>query len=416
MKLRDIFGHPRAQRWLPARSVFLLLALMAGCASPRPPRPPSLNLPEVVKDLTAQRIGEQVVLHWTTSGKTTDRLDTKGPITAEICRVDHPLSPARPLLPPSRAASSCVPIARVSVHAGASQAADTLPGTLTAGSPAPLAYSIRLLNGSGRSAGLSPQVFAAAGAAPPPVEELRATPAPTGVILQWKPRNTPAAVELDRVLLPAAEAQPSHPASPKTPAKPPVSRKMKASHGSASGPAAISPPPPAEVKLRTPQQLSAHALDPGGVSDTTAAKGDTYRYTAQRVLTASFGGQLIGLRSVPSAPVTVLIRDIFPPAIPTGLEAVPAGAAPADRSIDLSWTPNADNDLAGYFVYRQQVASTGESEGTATRLNQTPVAGPAWSDRTVVTGQRYAYRVTAVDVSGNESKPSAAVQEVFREP
>ena len=415
MKLRDIFGHPRAQRWPPARSVFLLLALMAGCASPRPPRPPSLNLPEVVKDLTAQRIGDQVVMHWTTSGKTTDRLDTKGPITAEICRADHPLPPAMPLHPPSKAASLCVPIIRVSAHVGASQAADTLPRALTAGSPAALAYSIRLLNGSGRSAGLSQQVFAAAGAAPPPVEELRATPAPTGAILQWQPRNTSAAVELDRVLLPAAGAQPSHPAPPKTPAKAPVSRKMKATHGSAAGPPATSPPPPTEVKLRTPQP-SADALDPGGVSDTTAAKGDTYRYTAQRVLTASFGGQLIPLRSVPSAPVTVLIRDIFPPSAPTGLEAVPAGAAPTDKSIDLSWTPNTDNDLAGYFVYRQQVASTGESEGTATRLNQTPIAGPAWSDRTVVTGQRYAYRVTAVDVSGNESKPSAAVQEVFREP
>ena len=109
------------------------------------------------------------------------------------------------------------------------------------------------------------------------------------------------------------------------------------------------------------------------------------------------------------------MRDIFPPQTPSALEAVPGGATAADRSIDLSWTPDSDADLAGYFVYRQEVDSNDVVTGTVTRLNTTPVVGPAYRDQTALAGHRYAYRVTAVDTAGNESAPSADVQETLRE-
>jgi fibronectin type 3 domain-containing protein len=113
------------------------------------------------------------------------------------------------------------------------------------------------------------------------------------------------------------------------------------------------------------------------------------------------------------------MRDTFPPAVPSGLEAVPGGATAAGRSIDLSidlsWTPDTDADLAGYFVYRQEVDPQGQVTGTVTRLNITPVVGPAYRDQTALAGHRYAYRVTAVDTAGNESAPSADVQETVRE-
>jgi hypothetical protein len=143
--------------------------------------------------------------------------------------------------------------------------------------------------------------------------------------------------------------------------------------------------------------------------------GESYRYTAQRVRSISFNGHELELRSVVSPPVTVVMRNTFPPHAPSALEAVPGGATVADRSIDLSWTPNADPDLAGYFVYRQDIDSKGVVAGTATRLNATPVVGPAYRDQTAMAGRRYAYRVTAVDTAGNESSPSEAVQETLRE-
>ena len=61
---------------------------LAGCASPGPPLPPSLKLPQVVAPtaLTATRVGDAVTLHWTTPMRTTDKLLIAGPITAVICR------------------------------------------------------------------------------------------------------------------------------------------------------------------------------------------------------------------------------------------------------------------------------------------------------------------------------------------
>ena len=40
----------------------LTAAALAGCANPGPPRPPSLQLPEMVGDLSAERIGNRVLL------------------------------------------------------------------------------------------------------------------------------------------------------------------------------------------------------------------------------------------------------------------------------------------------------------------------------------------------------------------
>jgi hypothetical protein len=143
--------------------------------------------------------------------------------------------------------------------------------------------------------------------------------------------------------------------------------------------------------------------------------GESYQYTAQRVRSISLGGHTLELRSAISSPATVAMRDTFPPHAPTDLEAIPGGVTAADRSIDLSWTPNIDPDLAGYNVYRQDVDSKGVAAGTVARLNTTPVAGPAYRDQTAVAGRRYAYRVTAVDTAGNESAPSADAQETLRE-
>src|SRR5277367_6498851 len=87
MKFSPILCHLNARRWLPAAAAVLAISGAAGCASPGPPQPPSLKLPEMVKDLTAQRVGDVVRLHWTTPSTTTDNIDIKGPMTADVCRM-----------------------------------------------------------------------------------------------------------------------------------------------------------------------------------------------------------------------------------------------------------------------------------------------------------------------------------------
>jgi hypothetical protein len=236
-------------------------------------------------------------------------------------------------------------------------------------------------------------------------------------MLEWQLTNSSAPVQLDRLPVgpDGIAVEPPQRKVPTKSSKP----KIKKTPPSHPKPAPASPPKPLEInetapieaKLRTPIE----SADPGGTIDHTAQMGESYQYTAQRVRTVSLGGHTLELRSAVSPPVTVAMHDTFPPRAPSGLEAVPGGATAADRSIDLSWTPDTDADLAGYFVYRQEVDPQGQVTSTVTRLNITPVAGPAYRDQTALAGHRYAYRVTAVDTAGNESAPSADVQETLRE-
>jgi hypothetical protein len=408
MKFPLILCHRATRGWLPAAAALIVCA--AGCASPGPPRPPSLDLPEVVKDLAAERVGDVVNLHWTTPAMTTDRLEIKGAMTAQICRINVPD-------PAPQTATACTLVTRLPVQPGPTQAAEALPPVLTTDPPSLLGYRVEILNTHGRSAGPSREAFVASGVAPPPVDQLRATPTRDGAMLEWQPKD-PAAVELDRLPV-GSNGVVVEPPQPKTTSKSfsrstikkPADNSKKPAAAASPKPLQITPPAPVEIKLRTPVQPT----DPGGTIDHTAQMGESYRYTAQRVRAVSLGSHALELRSPVSQPVTVAMRDIFPPHPPSGLEAVPGGATAADRSIDLSWSPNTEADLAGYIVYRQEIDSKGEAAGTATRLNATPVVGPAYRDQTAIAGHRYAYRVTAVDTAGNESAPSDPVQETLRE-
>jgi hypothetical protein len=406
-------GPAHSRRLLSCLTFLLATGFVAGCASPGPPRAPSLNLPETVKDLSTERVGDVVRFYWTTPAKTTDHLDVKGTMTAEVCRISDASAQPLPL---------CTAVARLPVLPGVSQASEALPKALSTGPAVLLGYRIQILNAHGRSAGASPIVFAAGGAAPPPVDQLRASPSRDGAVVEWRRKDESAVVELvrlpvgaDGVVLEPAPRKPAAKTSSSPLKKPGETHPHQAPQASASQTAPklleTSAPVATEVKLRTPAQLA----DAGGTVDHTALRGSTYQYTAQRVRVVSLGGHTLEVRSPASLPVTVVMRDIFAPSTPSGLEAAPGGTGAADRSIDLSWTPDTDANLAGYIVYRQEIDSNGAAAGTAARLNPTPVVGPAYRDQTARAGHRYAYRVAAVDATGNESAPSDAVQEILRE-
>jgi fibronectin type 3 domain-containing protein len=163
--------------------------------------------------------------------------------------------------------------------------------------------------------------------------------------------------------------------------------------------------------------------------------GQTYEYRAQRVIRVPFTNmpesnqpqttQTSGDQSQTSRPeqdqtlelagplsdtIRVDAADIFPPEIPTGLEAVPTQNGP-EISIDLSWRANTDTDLAGYAVYRR------EGDGPWQRISPAePVVGPGFHDAHVRPGQAYRYAVTALDQAGHESAPSAEAEETAPQP
>jgi hypothetical protein len=93
------------------------------------------------------------------------------------------------------------------------------------------------------------------------------------------------------------------------------------------------------------------------------------------------------------------IRDIVPPAAPTGLRIT--GSA---RDLALDWDNNTEADLAGYRVLRSASAA-----GPWTLLTgSTPIVPSELRDPAAPAGATSYYRVMAVDRSINESAPAEA--------
>jgi parallel beta-helix repeat protein len=90
-------------------------------------------------------------------------------------------------------------------------------------------------------------------------------------------------------------------------------------------------------------------------------------------------------------PVTI---DTLPPAVPGGIRAIGR-----DRSVELSWFKSADKDIGQYRVYRSNTPLTGFQEVGKTELT-------LFKDPNLTNETPYFYRIAAVDLAGNESKPS----------
>jgi hypothetical protein len=111
--------------------------------------------------------------------------------------------------------------------------------------------------------------------------------------------------------------------------------------------------------------------------------------------------------SEPSPPACFTPIDVFPPAAPAGLAAVPS-----EGGISLIWEPNAELDLGGYLVLRRDAG-----DATLRQLTDTPISDARYRDSTVQSGVRYTYFVVAVDTQlplPNISRQSAPVEETAR--
>ena len=372
-------GASATRRLLPACAALLL----AGCASPGPPRAPSLRLPEVVADLAAQRIGDSVVLTWRTPAQTTDGDPIRGPLTAQICR-EMPADK-----PGSRSAAgnapACQIVLRQAAAPGLSRAQLTLAPALLAAPPALETYRIEIENAASHSAGPSGEAYAAGGTAPAPLGELQAVSRREGALLTWAPVASPQTGMPDRVQV-TRLAKLSASAAPR-----PAGQQGKTGN-SKQAPATLEAPPA--------------ATDSGGLLDRgvreARAANQQYTYIAQRVRTLTLDGHALEVRGLPSAPVDFLYKDTFAAAAPTGLVAIPAGDG---LSVDLAWETNPETDLEGYNIYRR--AGT----GPFVRLNPAPLAVPAFRDVHLSAGVRYTWRVTAVRAGGLESAPGAEASE-----
>ena len=131
-------------------------------------------------------------------------------------------------------------------------------------------------------------------------------------------------------------------------------------------------------------------------TDPQTQYGKTYQYSVEAFVPSGDSES----RSEISQTAAITPEDHFPPAVPGGLAAL-AGVS----TIELSWNPDSDPDLRGYYVYRSTAG------GPFSRVGDL-VETPAYSDRAVESGKRYSYSVSAVDQLGNESARAAAVEMV----
>lgn len=342
-------------------------------------------MPEPVRDLAAARVGNEVHLHWTMPKNTTDRVALQGEQRAHFCwtRGAAPgpegKTPPRPV--PSTGLRDC--------HAaGDAMFAPNLPADFTTNLPAEListspqmvSYFVELQNRSGKTAGPSNPAYVATGSAPPAIEGFSASTQPRGVVLHWQPAAAEPGLVLriHRTLITAANT----PKLNETARTPPVQQQTL--------------------------EIGLGQGDPGQALDSDAALDHIWQYRIERVRRITADQHTVEVAGLPSPSATIDAKNIFPPAVPTGLAAITDEQA---HAIDLSWTPVSARDLAGYVVYRRD-----ETAGTAMeRVSSALLVPSTFEDRNVVAGHHYAYAVSAVSLDGVESARSAEVQEELQE-
>lgn len=356
---------PRAYTFI---GCILLLTVLAGCGTPGAPQLPSLQLARPVDDLTASRKGNKVQLDWTLPRKNTDRTLVKNIPETRICRHDG-----------TALMSGCTEVGTVQntkfqqVPKGEQPPAvrmkyvDTLPAQLGEQNPAGFVrYAVEIMNTRDRSAGLSNQVLIPVAPTIAPPDDISVKVEADGVLLSWK-----------EALIPPAPAGLTY------------RYRIGRSPAGANAFIGIADVEPAEE---------------GFYLDKTFAWETKYDYRITSLTLVHSQGVNMTVEGNDSKSVATFTRDVYPPAEPTGLQAVfsSVGQKPF---VDLSWAPNMESDLAGYNVFRRS------GSGEAVKLNKQLVPVPSYRDDTVVPGTTYYYLVSAVDLRGNESGRSTETME-----
>jgi len=344
--------------------------MITACATVGPPQPPSLELPKPPSDLRAVRKGDHVTLTWTLPAKTTDRQTVRSLGPTRICRGLAPeLTECG--TPVGQAAAQAIPRPSPSSNQKSKEKisgtyTDTLPASFQSDNPSGLiTYAIEVLNSDGRGAGLSNLTRVSLVQTLPPPRDLVAKVTSQGVVLTW-----------GNDLSSTASTSPVHY----------LYRIYRRQEGSQ-------------------QRTLVGEIATGGESltltDANVEWEKTYFYS---VTIVTICADEVKLEGDDSPEVKVFADDVFPPAVPSGLQAVFSG--PGQQAfIDLIWAPVTDLDLDGYNVYRHE-------EGmAAVKMNAALVKTPAYRDTAVVSGKSYFYSVSAVDLRGNESARSEEASE-----
>jgi len=355
------------QKRHPSLLVLFLAAALTGCGVPGAPLPPSADIPRFVGDLKAVRKGDTVTLTWTTPTETSDgelirkpgkmlvqRALSAGPDSNLVFQTISEL-PLQPTLKEGRGDQAT--------------AKDTLTSVLNSSSAGFAVYAVLAQGHNGKSFGLPNRASVPLVPNLAPPQRISANPVPTGVLISW-------------------EESGSAQTAAKTPTQ--YAYKLMRRLQGANDPVIV-----------TQLNASDHAKS---FIDTGIEWEKTYEYWIVSVTLWQDSNRKSEIEGEDSPVVSVLAHDSFPPANPSGVQAVFSAAA-QNSFIDITWTANTEADLAGYNVYRH----TGNEPPV--KINSELVKTPRFPDPGVQPGMRYFYAVTAVDLRGNESGKSEETSE-----
>jgi hypothetical protein len=296
---------------------------------------------------------------------TTDRQTVRSVGPTQICRGLEP-ELTRCGTPVGEAAAQAIAATNHTSSQKVSRSyTDALGGQLQSDNPSKfITYAVEALNAGGRSAGLSNEVRVPLVWTLPPPREFAARVTGQGVVLTWAndlPPAGPAAVHY-------------------------LFRIYRRQEGSQ-------------------EQILAGQIPAGSspiltLTDSSIEWEKTYEYHAETVtVVARENKPELQVEGDDTPEIKVFADDVFPPAVPAGLQAVASG--PGQKTfVDLVWAPVTDVDLDGYNVYRH------EEGGAPVKVNAALLKTPAYRDDSVISGKSYLYSVSAVDVRGNESARS----------
>jgi hypothetical protein len=349
-----------------AAFIFLAAAVcLCGCGLPGAPQPPSLGIPKPITDLQASRKGGTVTLTWTAPSEFTDgellkisgemvlsRGERQGPFE-KVTEV--PLSAALEQKAQAKASASD----NISAQLSNAAAADFL------------LYRVESVTKRGRTSFPSNLAAVPLVLTAEPPAKLDLTPVPEGVSINFIVPPVPASSRLNSEF---------------------TFRIERRQH---NGPGNVEPVIVGQVR-------------PGDnvlpLLDSRVEWEKTYDYWIVPVTLWRSGAQQGDIEGNDSAVATIFAHDAFPPAVPSGLEAVFSGVI-AHPGIDLTWKPNTEEDLAGYNMYRHVGGAS------AVKINTQLLKTPAFHDGNVELDKTYFYAVSAVDLRGNESAKSQEASE-----